>query len=489
MPEGYRTISGALFRAPNIEHNNRDHIPWNAKAERKTRNWIPINGTKDFTIQEVYQKLFQKSYEVWLEKEHRKSRAKDAPPTYYEKILNDKQKHVAYEIIWQIGDMDDTGYDQDWRSAVNAEMVLQDFMVHLLRENIPNVTFVSKDRIEDPEWRPPFEAGVIVTNLAFNGDESTPHIHMTFIPYVDNCGRGQKTQNALAQTFARMGYKTTMQQAVDLTEDLVWQETKDGKKAQMVRNAYGAVEWIEEQKNWIAEKMKTTCNWERLYKGKNQRGDLLLSDYRRERAAEKAELALKTQMKEENKLKQIQEQAKEEVEKIDKKIEEKNKELKWAEDLVWLTNKNKEIKQKQTEELEQRYNTANAKLQAVNREVTEIEEKKVEIEKEMEKSYAQYEFCEEVRLASERKLTRVQEETEKLKSGFGNSGTIDRIINLSLENEKLQEENKNLRSKLEQAYEFMQQFVLGGRNLLDMFREQIGEMVEWVQEKVSGRSR
>lgn len=489
MPEGYRTISGALFRAPNIEHNNRDHIPWNAKAERKTRNWIPINGTKDFTIQEVYQKLFQKSYEVWLEKEHRKSRAKDAPLTYYEKILNDKQKHVAYEIIWQIGDMDDTGYDQNWRSAVNAEMVLQDFMVHLLRENIPNVTFVSKDRIEDPEWRPPFEAGVIVTNLAFNGDESTPHIHMTFIPYVDNCGRGQKTQNALAQTFARMGYKTTMQQAVDLTEDLVWQDTKDGKRPQMIRNAYGAVEWIEEQKNWIAEKMKTTCNWERLYKGKNQRGDLLLSDYRRERAAEKAELALKTQMKEENKLKQIQEQAKEEVEKIDKKIEEKNKELKWAEDLVWLTNKNKEIKQKQTEELEQRYNTANAKLQAVNREVTEIEEKKVEIEKEMEKSYAQYEFCEEARLASERKLTLVQEETEKLKSGFGNSGTIDRIINLSLENEKLQEENKNLRSKLEQAYEFMQQFVLGGRNLLDMFREQIGEMVEWVQEKVSGRSR
>ena len=51
MPEGYRTISGALFRAPNIEHNNRDHIPWNAKAERKERNWIPVNGTKEFTIQ------------------------------------------------------------------------------------------------------------------------------------------------------------------------------------------------------------------------------------------------------------------------------------------------------------------------------------------------------------------------------------------------------------------------------------------------------
>ena len=85
MPEGYRTISGALFRAPNIEHNNRDHIPWNAKAERMDRNLIPVNGTLDFTIQEVYQKLFLKSYADWLEKEHKKCRAKDAPATYIKK--------------------------------------------------------------------------------------------------------------------------------------------------------------------------------------------------------------------------------------------------------------------------------------------------------------------------------------------------------------------------------------------------------------------
>ena len=68
-------------------------------------------------------------------------------------------------------------------------------------------------------------------------------------------------------------------------------------------------------------------------------------------------------------------------------------------------------------------------------------------------------------------------------------GTIDRIINLRRENEALQNENKSLREKLEQAYDFMQQFVLGGRNLLDMFKEQIGEMIGWVQDKVGGRSR
>lgn len=228
MPEIYKTISGALYRAPNLEHNNRDHIPWNAVSDRADRNKILVNGTKDFTIEQAYDKLFQESYENWLQKEHSKSRAKDAPPTYYEKIEQDKKKHVSYEIIWQIGDMDDTGYETESMEAGWAEEVLLDFAKHLMEE-VPNVSFLTKDRIADKNWKPPFEAGIVITNFAFNGDESTPHLHMTFVPYSDNCSRGQKTQNALAQTFSRMGYKTTMQQAVDVADELVWQDTPEGK--------------------------------------------------------------------------------------------------------------------------------------------------------------------------------------------------------------------------------------------------------------------
>lgn len=142
MPDVYRTISGALFRAPNLEHNNRDHIPWNAVQERADRNVILVNGTKDFTLEQVYDKLFQKSYEEWLAKERKKSRAKDDPPTYYEKIERDKKKHLSYEIIWQIGDMDDTGYDTDNLSAIWAEDVLLRFANHLMFE-VPNVTIAS----------------------------------------------------------------------------------------------------------------------------------------------------------------------------------------------------------------------------------------------------------------------------------------------------------------------------------------------------------
>ena len=32
---------------------------------------------------------------------------------------------------------------------------------------IPNVTYLSKERIENPDWKPPFDAGVVTTNFAF----------------------------------------------------------------------------------------------------------------------------------------------------------------------------------------------------------------------------------------------------------------------------------------------------------------------------------
>jgi len=50
-------------------------------------------------------------------------------------------------------------------------------------------------------------------------------------------------------------------------------------------------------------------------------------------------------------------------------------------------------------------------------------------------------------------------------------------------------ENTDLFDKVEKAYEFMKQFVIGGRNMLDVFREQIGEAKKWVHRKVAGMSR
>ena len=47
----------------------------------------------------------------------------------------------------------------------------------------------------------------------------------------------------------------------------------------------------------------------------------------------------------------------------------------------------------------------------------------------------------------------------------------------------LREENQSLKDKLEKAYEFMKQFVIGGMNLLEKFLEWIGEKVKDAERK------
>lgn len=59
----------------------------------------------------------------------------------------------------------------------------------------------------------------------------------------------------------------------------------------------------------------------------------------------------------------------------------------------------------------------------------------------------------------------------------GDSYLKEQVIELRYQNHILQEENKNLRDKLKKAYEFMKQFVIAGINLLEKFKEWIGEKV------------
>ena len=66
---------------------------------------------------------------------------------------------------------------------------------------------------------------------------------------------------------------------------------------------------------------------------------------------------------------------------------------------------------------------------------------------------------------------------------------FDKMVDLTYENEQLRSKIQILQDKLEKAYEFMMQFVINGRNILDVFRERIGEVKEWVHRKVAGMGR
>lgn len=64
----------------------------------------------------------------------------------------------------------------------------------------------------------------------------------------------------------------------------------------------------------------------------------------------------------------------------------------------------------------------------------------------------------------------------------GNENLRDKLIDVMYENEQLRAENSKLRETLNKAYDFMKQFVVDGRNLLERFLESIGQVVEKVRD-------
>lgn len=77
----------------------------------------------------------------------------------------------------------------------------------------------------------------------------------------------------------------------------------------------------------VCHRMKERKGWEKLFKGKNERGDLKLSDYRRERTAEKA-LEVELEMERtESALVTARNQATEEIDNLDRQIMDKKMDL------------------------------------------------------------------------------------------------------------------------------------------------------------------
>ena len=242
----------------------------------------------------------------------------------------------------------------------------------------------------------------------------------------------------------------------------------------MERTSFGAVEWIDEQKNWLADYMEKEIGWRRLFKGKNERGDLLLSDYRRERAAEKALEAEKERERNELALEAVKRDAEEQLRQYDSQINSKELRL-----TLTLTDTMLEQKQKELEELDVR-------AEQIKKECSEADEKLTDKKKEVERAQSELNNLEATKAEAEEQKRVAEEVRAEIVAGADYGDLVDKVVNLTYENQKLQEENRGLRYKLNEAYEFMKQFVINGRNMLEVFRERIGEVKEWVRQKVAG---
>ena len=416
-----RTIS-FMNGEGSIGHNTRSFIAKNVDANRTKDNIILINED----VKQVYHKLFDKALDEYNAKQKRKDRQ---IKNYYEKIKRSKQEKLFYEVIVQIGNKDDTGVDG--YSAEIATQILKDYVELFLFRN--------------PQ--------LYVFGAYIHMDEETPHLHLDFVPWVSGSERGLETRTSLKGAIASRGF------ASEGKGNTEWQQ------------------WSEAEKEDIAIIMERYgIGWQK--KGTHNKHLSVLDYKKQERAKEVA--ALEAELEDVQVVLDLKE---ERADALDKEIRRMQTEFKWEQDKAqkklddtmaenWELETEGRILQLKNSRLQTEYYEAVDKLTDKKNEI-EVAEKEVDKWREVasvakvEMEYAKFEL----------------EEVERLKKELmgvvdGDSYLKEQVIELRYQNHMLREENKTLKDKLEKAYEFMKQFVIGRMNLLEKFMDWIGEKVK-----------
>ena len=170
-----RTISG-MIGTGSLAHNRREFIAENVDSDRVQLNICYQNEN----LKEVYKELFDEAVE-----RYNIGKRKDRQITnYYEKIRQGKQEKLFHEVIFQIGNREDM-------AVGTAE---GDLAVKILDEYV-----------KDFQKR---NATLRVFGCYLHQDESTPHLHIDFIPYVNDWkGKGMDTRVSLKQALKSLGFQ------------------------------------------------------------------------------------------------------------------------------------------------------------------------------------------------------------------------------------------------------------------------------------------
>lgn len=161
-------------RAHNIR---KDYVV--SKQEHIDAQRSPLNEIwADEAPQDAYQRIFGAAVEEYNQKQKRADRKiKD----YYRQICADKKKHPVYEMIIQVGGMDDN-IPIDTHKAI-----LKEFYDSFCVQNSS------------------FECIGAYLHL----DEATPHLHIDYIPVATGYKNGMSVQTGLVKALEQMGYSKT----------------------------------------------------------------------------------------------------------------------------------------------------------------------------------------------------------------------------------------------------------------------------------------
>lgn len=175
-----------------LDHNNRVITAHNVDVSRTGDN---ITYTK-IDLRDFYQQVFGEAIMEYNLKQERPDREIH---DYYEQVKKSKKVKLFYEVVVQFGDLHDCGVgSENWETA---KTMLNEYMLDFEKRN-PNLK---------------------VFNAVMHLDESTPHLHIDFVPVAHRGQRGLSLKNSMSGALREQGFSSSNKMQNEWT---AWSESE-----------------------------------------------------------------------------------------------------------------------------------------------------------------------------------------------------------------------------------------------------------------------
>lgn len=175
-----------------LDHNNRVITAHNVDISRTSDN---VTYAK-IDLRQFYKQVFG---EALAEYNAKQKRADRQIPDYYEHVKKSGKGKLFYEVVVQFGDLHDCGVgSENWKTA---QAMLDEYMQKFEKRN-PNLK---------------------VFNAVMHLDESTPHLHIDFVPVAHKGQRGMPLKNSMSGALREQGFSSSNKMQNEWT---AWSESE-----------------------------------------------------------------------------------------------------------------------------------------------------------------------------------------------------------------------------------------------------------------------
>lgn len=175
-----------------LDHNNRIITAHNVDISRTSDN---VTYAK-IDLHDFYEQIFGTALAEYNAKQKRADRQIN---DYYEHVKNSGKGKLFYEVVVQFGDLHDCGVgSENWNTA---QAMLDEYMQKFEKIN-PNLK---------------------VFNAVMHLDESTPHLHIDFVPVAHKGQRGMPLKNSMSGALREQGFSSANRMENEWT---AWSESE-----------------------------------------------------------------------------------------------------------------------------------------------------------------------------------------------------------------------------------------------------------------------